>query len=143
MARHEHGFRWMSLVTLEVMTPASVLTDEMCARMETVPAGPASAAASTSTSGDTRRGEKYVTVIIDLTCIRDGTRPNPAAGRGRGPLRRSKATRLTAYDCQAQGRRAPDARVPCCPAPEGLPVSRCPGTRPVEAITARDPLTVQ
>lgn len=29
----------------------------------------------TSTCGDARRGDKYVTVIIDVTAIRDGTRP--------------------------------------------------------------------
>ena len=29
----------------------------------------------TSTCGDARRGDKYVTVIIDLTAIRDGTGP--------------------------------------------------------------------
>jgi transposase len=31
--------------------------------------------ASTSTRGGTRRGDKYVTVIIDLTGVRDGTGP--------------------------------------------------------------------
>ncbi len=34
----------------------------------------------------TRRGDKYVTVIIDLTGPRTGRRPGPAAGHGRGPL---------------------------------------------------------
>ena len=34
----------------------------------------------------TRRGDKYVTVIIDLTPIRDGNRAGAAAGHGRGPL---------------------------------------------------------
>jgi hypothetical protein len=34
----------------------------------------------------TRRGDKYVTVIIDLTAVRAGTRPSPPVGHGRGPL---------------------------------------------------------
>ena len=35
----------------------------------------------------TRRGDKYVTVIIDLTPIRDGT--GPLTGHGRGPFKAS------------------------------------------------------
>src|SRR4051812_2215756 len=106
MAQLEHGFRWMSLVTLKVLTPASVLTDEIGAKMDTV-LPDRSPRRRRCARLATPPPEKYVTVIIDLTGIRDGTRPSPAARRGRGPLHRSKATRLTAYDCQAQGRRAP------------------------------------
>lgn len=37
----------------------------------------------------TRRGDKYVTVIIDLTPVRDRTRGGTLAGHGRGPLQTS------------------------------------------------------
>jgi hypothetical protein len=37
----------------------------------------------------TRRGDKFVTVIVDLTAVRDGTGPARLARHGPGPLQAS------------------------------------------------------
>ena len=82
-----------------------------------------------STCGDRRRGDKYVTVIIDLTAVRAGT-GRPGARHGRRTLQ--------AFKTWLASEKSPGARRWRVVAMDGFTGTRPPPARGCEAVAVMD-----